>query len=174
MSIRVCVCVCLHFLSKRGTWKCRGERESIKLNAGCQDGNDICFLSHQRCTIPAFVLQSCERPRFNACRLTMHCYYTVFMFTSCVIWPKESLQSESLMQNLCLYGCFSQWKNQYCRLDAQKWLSALWLTLKALGDWGAAFAVRGIECIRALIIVCSPYISLSLGLFFDNNYDCGV
>ena len=84
---------------------------------------------------PAFVLQNCKSPRFNACRLTMHCYYTGFMFTSCVIWPKESLQSERLMQNLCLYGCFSQWKNQYCGLDAQKWLSALWLTLKARGDW---------------------------------------
>lgn len=183
LYVYTCLCVSVHFLPERGPWKhaeggagrgCGVGRECIKLNAGCQDGNDICFLSHQRCTIPAFVLQSCERPRFNACRLTMHCYYTVFMFTSCVIWPKESLQSESLMQNLCLYGCFSQWKNQYCRLDAQKWLSALWLTLKALGDWGPAFAVQGIECIRALIIVCSPYISLSLGLFFDNNYDCGV
>lgn len=176
LCLYVFVCACVYISSLKGECESIGgeERESIKLNAGCQDGNDICFLSHQRCTIPAFVLQSCERPRFNACRLTMHCYYTVFMFTSCVIWPKESLQSESLMQNLCLYGCFSQWKNQYCRLDAQKWLSAFWLTLKALGDWGAAFAVQGIECIRALIIVCSPYISLSLGLFFDNNYDCGV
>lgn len=45
---------------------------------------------------------------------------------------------------------------------------------KSTGRLRAAFAVQGIECIRALIIVCSPYISLSLGLFFDNNYDCGV
>lgn len=45
---------------------------------------------------------------------------------------------------------------------------------KSTGRLRAVFAVQGIERARALIIVCSPYISLSLGLFFDNNYDCGV
>lgn len=169
----VCVCV-LQGLAEKEMWKYGREVEN-KIALGCRDRNDICFpwlwqgglLSSQ---LLSFRAHAC----FNACRLTMHCYCTVFMFTSSVIWPKESLQSERLMQNLCLYGCFSQWKNQYCRLDALKWLRTLWLTLKAPGDGELAFAVQGIECIRALVIVCSPYISLSLGLFFDNNYDCGV
>lgn len=130
------VCVgCRGFLNK--TWKCRREVEN-KIARGLPRWSWYLFslaLPRRPSLDPAFVLQCCESPRFNACRLTMHCYYTVFMFTSCVIWPKESLQSERLMQNLCLYGCFSQWKNQYCRLDAQKWLSTLWLTLKAPGDW---------------------------------------
>lgn len=138
---QVCACVLMGGVGfqKRRSVKLHEGKEKIKWDAGCQDGDEICFPScspaGQPPPQPAFVLQSSESPRFNACRLTMHCYYTVFMFPSCVIWPKESLQSERLMQNLCLYGCFSQWKNQYCRLDAQKWLSALWLTLKALGDW---------------------------------------
>lgn len=137
--VREWVCMCVVRAFRREMWKYRRGVEN-KIAPRLPRWRWYLFFSHtaparQHSPHPAFVLQSCESPCFNACRLTMHCYYTVFMFTSCVIWPKESLQSERLMQNLCLYGCFSQWKNQYCRLDAQKWLSALWLTLKAQGDW---------------------------------------
>ena len=143
VCVRACVCVCV-CVCVAGIFR----KEDVKIQEGSRKYNctqaakmEMIFVfsgpARRGGTLPnpAFVLQNCKSPRFNACRLTMHCYYTGLMFTSCVIWPKESLQSERLMQNLCLYGCFSQWKNQYCGLDAQKWLSALWLTLKARGDW---------------------------------------
>lgn len=63
-------------------------------------------LARRHALYPAFVLQSRESPCFNACRLTMHCYYTVFMFTSCVIWPKESLQSERAHAKFMLIRLF--------------------------------------------------------------------
>lgn len=85
---------------------------------------------------------------------------------------KAQAWSKSLMQNLCLYARFSGWKNQYCWLDALKWQSALWLTLKAQGDWGAAFVAQQIDCIPVLIIACPPFISFCW-VYFDSDYHCG-
>lgn len=80
-------------------------------------------------------------------------YYGAFMVPSCVVWPKAEAASKSLMQNLCSCGCFSGWKNQYCGSDAWRWLSALWLTVKAKRDWGATFNVLEMERGRVCLIV---------------------
>lgn len=66
---------------------------------------------------------------------------------------KAEAASKSLMQNLCSCGCFSGWKNQYCEPDAQRWLSALWLTVKAERDWAATFTVLEMEWRRVPLIV---------------------
>lgn len=66
---------------------------------------------------------------------------------------KAEAASKSLMQNLCSCGCFSGWKNQYCGSDARRWLSALWLTVKAKRDWGATFTVLEMERSRVCLIV---------------------
>lgn len=119
--------------------------------------------------------RNCKRTRFNACRLTMHCYYTGFMFTSCVIWPKESLQSERLMQNLCLYMAVSVSGKSILRAWCTEMTECSLTDTKSTGDWEPLLLFKEFSVTGALIIVCSNlYISLSLGLFFDNNYDCGV
>lgn len=66
---------------------------------------------------------------------------------------KAEAASKSLMQNLCSCGCYSGWKNQYRGSDAWRWLSALWLTVKAKRDWGATFAVLEMEWRRVGLIV---------------------
>lgn len=66
---------------------------------------------------------------------------------------KAEAASKSLMQNLCSCGCFSGWKNQYCGSDARRWLSALWLTVKAKRDWGATFTVLEMERSGVCLIV---------------------
>lgn len=66
---------------------------------------------------------------------------------------KAEAASKSLMQNLCSCGCFSGWKNQYCGPDARRWLSALWLTVKAERDWGATFTALEMEWSRVGLIV---------------------
>lgn len=66
---------------------------------------------------------------------------------------KAEAASKSLMQNLCSCGCYSGWKNQYCGSDAWRWLSALWLTVKAKRDWGATFTVLEMEWRRVGLIV---------------------
>lgn len=66
---------------------------------------------------------------------------------------KAEAASKSLMQNLCSCGCYSGWKNQYCGSDARRWLSALWLTVKAKRDWGATFTVLEMEWSRVGLIV---------------------
>lgn len=131
-------------------------------------------LARRHALYPAFVLQSRESPCFNACRLTMHCYYTVFMFTSCVIWPKESLQSERAHAKFMLIWLFQSVEKSILQAWCAEMTEYSLTDTKSTRRLRVAFAVQGIECIRALVIVCSPYISLSLGLFFDNNYDCGV
>lgn len=66
---------------------------------------------------------------------------------------KAEAASKSLMQNLCSCGCFSGWKNQYCGPDARRWLSALWLTVKAERDWGATFTALEMEWSTVGLIV---------------------
>lgn len=66
---------------------------------------------------------------------------------------KAEAASKSLMQNLCSCGCYSGWKNQYCGSDARRWLSALWLTVKAKRDWEAKFTVLEMEWSRVGLIV---------------------
>lgn len=81
---------------------------------------------------------------------------------------KAEAASKSLMQNLCSCGCFSGWKkkkNQYCGRDARRWLSALWLTVKAERDWGAPFTALEMEwsCSNSL---AHPTFEYHCGLFW--------
>lgn len=80
---------------------------------------------------------------------------------------KAEATSKSLMQNLCSCGCFSGLKNQYCEPDARRWLSALWLTVKAERDWAATFTVLEMEWHRVALIVW-----FSSNLNFIVDYFC--
>lgn len=84
---------------------------------------------------------------------------------------KAEAASKSLMQNLCSCGCFSGWKNQYCGSDARRWLSALWLTVKAKRDWGAAFTVLEMERSTVCLIVEFTFNFDSTGAYFSSSED---